>query len=202
MKQHKRSIGYRSTILAIIFVVGGTSTNAQQRQGHTPVKPHDDKVAAPCPMMQSEQANRSAKDGHAGHLAAVNARGEHAMGFSLTQTTHHFHLRPDGGVIQVEVNDATDTANREQIRQHLAHIAEMFAAGDFQTPMLVHEQIPPGVPEMKRLRAAIKFVYEETERGGRVHIVTADTHALAAVHAFLRFQIKDHQTGDSLIVSK
>ncbi len=205
MKQHKRRRGYCLTVLVIIFAVVGAITNAQQRQGRTHAKPPDDKAIAPCPMMQGEQAQTdgsNAQVGHAGHLAAVNARGEHAMGFSQTQTTHHFLLRPDGGVIQVEVNDATDTTNRDQIQQHLAHIAEMFAAGDFQTPMLVHEQIPPGVPEMKRLRAAIKFVYEATAQGGRVRITTDDPHALAAVHEFLRFQIKDHQTDDPLAVSQ
>ena len=35
--------------------------------------------------------------------AQMNERGEHAMGFSQTAATHHFFLKPDGGVIQVEV---------------------------------------------------------------------------------------------------
>ncbi len=191
--------------LVIISAVVGSAAYAQKQQGHKHDAPPADKPDAPCPMMLHEQhapTEGNAKDGHAAHLAAVNARGEQAMGFSQTKTTHHFLLRPDGGAIQVEVNEPTGTAKREQIRQHLAHIAELFAAGDFQTPMLVHEQVPPGVPEMKRLRAAIKFAYEETEQGGRVLISTNDAEALAAVHEFLRFQIKDHQTGDSLTGNK
>jgi hypothetical protein len=54
---------------------------------------------------------------------------------------------------------------------------------------------------MEQLKGKISFAYEETERGGRVRISTADREALAAVHEFLRFQIKDHQTGDPLEMS-
>ena len=63
--------------------------------------------------------------------------------------------------------------------------------------MLIHVQTPPGVPVMKQLKAAIKYRFEETERGGRVRIVTGDAKALTAIHEFLRFQISDHRTGDS-----
>lgn len=78
--------------------------------------------------------------------AQMNERGEHAMGFSQTATTHHFLLKPDGGVIQVEVNDPRDTSSRDNIRMHLGHIAKMFADGTFNIPMFVHDTVPPGVP--------------------------------------------------------
>ncbi len=138
----------------------------------------------------------------AGHHAGVNQRGDQVMGFSHQKTTHHFRLKTDGGAIEVEANDATDTASRDQIRTHLRHIARKFAAGDFTAPMLIHAQSPPGVPAMKRLKAAIKYQFEETGRGGRVRIVTNSPKAIAAVHEFLRFQISDHQTGDSTEVEK
>lgn len=152
-----------------------------------------------CP--QSPQASDAKHDkhgaqDHSGHLAAVNERGERAMGFSQTRTTHHFFLRKDGGVIQVEANDANDTESRDRVREHLAEIARLFAAGDFRTPLAVHDRVPDGAREMCRLRSAIAYEFEQTGRGGRVHIRTRDKDALAAVHAFLRFQIKDHQTGD------
>ena len=53
---------------------------------------------------------------------------------------------------------------------------------------------------MARLKDRITYRYEETPAGGRVRIVTGNAEALAAVHAFLRFQIEDHQTGDSAVV--
>lgn len=73
----------------------------------------------------------------------------------------------------------------------------MFAEGNFKAPMLIHARTPPGVPAMERLKAEIRYEYEETERGARVNIMTRNAEALAAVHEFLRFQIKDHETGDS-----
>jgi hypothetical protein len=132
----------------------------------------------------------------------VNKRGDHVMGFSHMKATHHFRLAPDGGRIEVYANDARDTATRDQIRLHLSHIAGMFADGDFDAPMLIHAQIPPGVPAMKRLKEEIKFEYEEMKGGGLVRLRTENAEALAAIHEFLRFQIKDHQTGDSLEVEK
>jgi hypothetical protein len=130
------------------------------------------------------------------HHAKVAERGDHVMGFDHTKTTHHFRLSPTGGAIEVSANDPADTESREAIRGHLSHIAAMFAAGDFDAPMLIHDRVPPGVPVMKRKKDRIGWKLEETENGGRVVIETKDAEALAAVHDFLRFQIGDHQTSD------
>src|SRR5262245_26913470 len=64
---------------------------------------------------------------HEDHHDGVNQRGDMAMGFSHAKTTHHFLLKSDGGVIQVDANDAGDMTSRDQIRQHLKHIAKKFA---------------------------------------------------------------------------
>jgi hypothetical protein len=130
------------------------------------------------------------------HHAAVDARGARVMGFDQQRTTHHFHLHPDGGAIDVAVKDPADRANRDAIRAHLPHIASMFAAGDFQAPMLVHATEVPGTAALARLKAAVIWRYVETPNGGRVDIVTRDAAALDAVHRFLRFQIADHRSGD------
>jgi hypothetical protein len=65
-----------------------------------------------------------------------------------------------------------------------------------------HDQTPPGVSAMERLKAETKYTFEETERGAHVRITTANADALRAVHEFLRFQIEDHQTGDPLKLSE
>jgi hypothetical protein len=52
----------------------------------------------------------------------VNRRGDAVMGFSHAKTAHHFLLKPDGGVIQVEADGANDVASRDQIRRHLKHM--------------------------------------------------------------------------------
>lgn len=49
---------------------------------------------------------------------------------------------------------------------------------------------------MKERKGAIRYAYSPTDRGGQVRISTADARAREAVHAFLRFQIEDHGTGD------
>lgn len=130
----------------------------------------------------------------------MNERGEKGMGFSQTATTHHFYLNESGGIIQVEANDSTDVTNRDDIRMHLKHIAHAFQTGDFDIPMLVHDTVPPGVPEMKRLQKHIRYAFEETPNGGRVVIASANAKALAAIHRFLQFQIDEHRTGDSIAV--
>jgi hypothetical protein len=132
----------------------------------------------------------------AAHHAAVDERGDAVMGFEHEKTTHHFALTPEGGVISVSADDENDAASRDAIRSHLSHIAGMFAGGDFEAPMLIHGQTPPGVPVMKARRKTIRYVYEPTPGGGRIVISTADPKSLAAIHDFLRFQIADHRTGD------
>jgi len=151
---------------------------------------------ASCPM----HAQHS-KDAEASHLDAVNQRGEQGMGFSQSQTIHHFSLLPDGGAIEVSVTNPADEGSRDRIQGHLEHIATAFAAGDFRLPMFIHAQTPPGVPTMRRFKGRIAYAYEPTASGGRVTIATKNAQALAAVHAFLRFQIADHRTGDSVAVS-
>jgi len=51
-------------------------------------------------------------------------------------------------------------------------------------------------------REQIRYTYVETPNGGRVDIVTTDPQALAAVHAFLTYQIAEHKTGDVTAVSE
>ena len=130
------------------------------------------------------------------HQAEVETHGDEAMGFPHDKTTHHFRLLPDGGAIEVTVNDGKDTQDVQAIHSHLAHIVTMFSNGDFSLPMFIHSQVPPGVTEMKEKRGAISYTLEELPGGGRVRIKTADRDALNAIHDFLNFQIEDHHTGD------
>ena len=47
---------------------------------------------------------------------------------------------------------------------HLGHIAKMFAAGNFKAPMLIHNQISPGVPTMQKLKNDIQYNFEEDNK--------------------------------------
>ena len=50
---------------------------------------------------------------------------------------------------------------------------------------------------MEELHDQIHYKFQEIESGAKVRIRTADERAIKAVHEFLRFQIAEHQTGDS-----
>jgi hypothetical protein len=147
-----------------------------------------------CPM-HKEHSQKSS-----GHSSDVEKNGDKAMGFPHDKTTHHFRLYSQGGAIEVTLNDNNDATNLKAIREHLAHIAILFSNGDFAIPMFVHSQVPPGVPVMKEKRNLISYQYEEMADGARVRIKTTGPAALDAVHKFLRFQIEDHHTGDSVKV--
>jgi len=69
-------------------------------------------------------------------LMTMNERGDHAMGFSQEKTTHHFGLTRAGGFIEVTAKDEKDAESRDQIRSHFHHIAQMFAGGNFNAPMV------------------------------------------------------------------
>ena len=186
-----------TAVAASIHAQKPAEAPADAQQTRHDAKSHDAEAHADCPLMNDNKAGAKAEGGgHGSHLKEINARGERAMGFSQIETAHHFRLTRDGGLIEVETKDPADAVNRERVRQHLAHVSEMFAAGDFNTPMLVHARTPPGADRMSRLKAEIAYAFEETERGGRVRITAKSPEALAAVHDFLRFQIEDHQTGD------
>ncbi len=151
---------------------------------------------ASCPMHE-KHAQEAADEHHKG----VDERGDVVMGFSHEKTTHHFLLYADGGAILIEANDAKDTESRDHIRMHMGHFARLFAEGNFTGPMLIHAENVPGTSVMKQLREEIRYQAEPTERGARMRITTSNAQALAAIHDFLRFQIKDHGTGDPLSVT-
>jgi len=146
-----------------------------------------------CPMHAQHMAQQS-------HHATVESHGDQEMGFPHDKTTHHFRLISNGGAIEVTANDPNDKTNTEAIRSHLSHIAMMFGDGDFSAPMFTHDTVPPGVTTMKLMKSAIHYAYEELPGGGKVRIQSADPIAIASIHDFLRFQIAEHQTGDSVEV--
>src|SRR5438445_4290099 len=107
-----------------------------------------------CPMHKEHMKDSSQ------HQADVEKHGDQAMGFPHDKTSHHFRLYSDGGAIEVTVNDSKDSQNMQAIRSHLTHIVTLFSNGEFSIPMLVHDQVPPGVPVMKERRADISYSFE------------------------------------------
>jgi len=146
--------------------------------------------AMPAGMSHEEHRKQMARD------AELKKRGEAAMGFDQDATTHHFLITDDGGVIQVTVNDQRDTVNRDAIRSHLERIAQEFSAGVFDSPLATHGEVPPGVAALQQRKGWVIYRYEAIDGGARVRIVASDPEAVAAVKEFLRYQIREHKTGD------
>ena len=167
---------------------------------------HVTTIAAVAVWFSSSTGAQQPPAGHAPdhdtHHREMLTRGAEAMGFDQERTVHHFLLYEDGGAIDVAVKETSDHANLHAVRQHLQQIAGLFKAGDFGKPALTHAQQVPGTADMTRLKDHITYQYEETPAGGRVRILTRDAASLAAVHAFLHFQIEDHQTEDSGVVQQ
>jgi hypothetical protein len=134
--------------------------------------------------------------GNSQHQSDVEHHGDAVMGFPHDKTTHHFRIAPDGGAIEVTVNDRKEVDNLQAIRMHLKHIASLFSQGDFSVPIFIHGQTPPGVAEMKDRRGDITYTFEELPAGGRIRIATMNHDAVNAIHDFLKFQIQEHHTGD------
>ncbi|MGB8132325.1 MAG: hypothetical protein WCG81_21235 [Candidatus Angelobacter sp.] len=143
-------------------------------------------------------ASAQTRSDHAHH--DMEHRGNQGMGFAQDKTTHHFLLHKDGGAIQVTANSADDKASVDHIRMHLGHIRSAFKSGDFNIPGFVHDQTPPGVQTMAKLKTQIQYHYGEIANGGRVTISSSNQEAVEAIHNFLRFQITEHRTGDPLDV--
>ena len=135
---------------------------------------------------------------HGAHRAQVDGRHHEATGVPADATEHQFVLASDGGSIHLGVKDGRQTEARDKIRAHLRGIAQSFAAGDFALPERIHGQVPPGVPILKARKSALRYAYSDSAQGGVVTIRTADRQALAAIHEFLRFQMRDHGTADRL----
>jgi hypothetical protein len=171
-------------IVAVAFILVGTTVGILAQH-----------PAMPPGMTHEEHLAQMQKD------AELKKRGAEAMGFDQDKTAHHFRLSKTGGAIEVIANDPSDDLSRDQIRTHLRMIAEQFARGDFGKPLATHGELPPGGRTMQDRRKALTFKFEELPAGGRVQITTSDTKATAAVHEFLKYQIREHATGDPLTIS-
>lgn len=136
------------------------------------------------------------------HEEHMKQMAKEAMGFDQDKVIHHFKLLRSGGIIEVSAKDTQDETTRRQIRDHLTTVAKEFAEGEFKAPVATHAEVPPGVPEMRSRKDRIQYRYEETSNGGQVVIATKDRKALAAVHEFLKYQIREHATGDPVTVEQ
>jgi hypothetical protein len=181
-----------SGAIAVILTMAAVNASAQQV----------DPAACPLHAAHTRQAQQSPKPtGHDKH-AAMEARGGKAMGFEQSRASHHFRLLANGGTIEIHTNSAGDDATRQQVVAHLEAITRQFKKGDFSIPRETHGALPEGVDGMMQFKDEINYTFEAMENGGRVVMTTKNPSALASVHAFLRYQIREHRTGDPSTVVK
>jgi hypothetical protein len=116
-------------------------------------------------------------------------RGEKGMGFSQTTTTHHFLMKSDGGVIQVEANDSTDTTNRDNIRMHLTQefLDQLLEVNSSRVQNDVDERVRES---RKKLDVEIKEVLREASAIADRALARAPTAQAAGTSAVERAVVR------------
>ncbi len=147
-------------------------------------------LAISCGRQSAASTARRANSDSA--FAALQARGQTAMGVDQYTSRHEFAPMPDGGRIRL-VRDSPDSAGARVIRDHLRDVADRFANGDFAIPAFVHAGSVPGSDEMRKHRAQLRYSVSELPGGGEIRIRGDTPDAVRAVHAFLAFQRSDHR---------
>ena len=181
-----------TTSLRVMAIIAGVAMPISAAQQVDPVA---------CPLHAAHTQQASKPNAHASH-SEMASRGSKAMGFDQSRASHHFRLLPTGGTIEIHTNTTDDETTRRQVAAHLEAIAGQFKRGDFTIPRETHGSLPDGVESMMRFKDEITYVFEPIAHGGRLGIRTANPRALQAVHAFLRYQIREHRTGDPTTVAR
>ena len=128
---------------------------------------------------------------HDSAFAAMQQRGQMAMGVDQYTSTHHFDALSDGGRIELQ-RDVDDSAGVARIRAHMREIGRAFKAGDFSTPAMVHLREVPGAKVMAERRSLITYEPRDLPRGAELYIRTSDAEARRAIHEFMAFQRGEH----------
>ena len=149
-------------------------------------------LAACNPSANSSNETASATKADSSFKAMDHRHGD-VVGADPSSLAHRFVSTASGGDVILD-RKAGDTLTIAQIRTHLDEIAKAFSTGDFSTPMMIHEKAADGADVMTRKASVIKYEVESTAAGGTLHITTSDPEALAAIHRFIEFQVREHRT--------
>jgi len=161
-----------------------------------PASPHPILLAAILAAISCGRSREAVHDaGSDTAFASMQERGHAVMGVDQYTSSHVFENLPDGGRIVLERDSASDTSGIATIRAHMQSIATAFREGDFEKPFQVHVQVVPGTAVMAARHGAIDYSVIDRPRGAEVRIRSADTAAVAAIHAFLDFQRGAHHAG-------
>jgi hypothetical protein len=128
---------------------------------------------------------------HDSAFHALQMRGRIVMGVDQYTSSHKFESLANGGRIELQ-REVDDPKSIDAIRQHLTAISNAFSKGDFSAPAMVHLKEVPGAAEMSARKTAIRYQFRELKRGGEIRMITRDSTAIRAIHAFLAFQRSEH----------
>ena len=168
----------RSTIIGLAFLSADALTAASLIAQHPGVGPSHHHSAG-----QADSA-----------FARVQERGRDVMGVDQYSSTHRFDALPDGGRVELQ-RDTDDSLGVAQIRGHMREIEAAFQRADFGAPAAVHAQAVPGTETMAKLRREIRYTVTNLPRGAELRIRSSNPEAIAAIHAFIAFQRRDHRAG-------
>jgi hypothetical protein len=124
--------------------------------------------------------------------AAMAARAQQVMPFDLNRTTHTFTKTADGGLQKVEVNDPTDTRDRDLIRAHLKAEVDSFRRGNYSDPAKIHGMNMPGVSELEQGAARVTVTYAENPNGAQITYTSTEPPLITALHEWFDRQASDH----------
>ncbi|WP_211208300.1 aspartate carbamoyltransferase [Leeia oryzae] len=125
--------------------------------------------------------------------AEVASRGAEVMPFQLQATRHVFTKTPAGGVQQVLVRDAGNTAQIGMIRMHLGMIAAQFGQGDFSAPAHIHGMDMQGLAVLQLAKpGTVQVRYQDVPGGGQIEYTTRDASLVTALHQWFDAQVSDH----------
>ena len=127
-------------------------------------------------------------------FAALQRRGQTAMGVDQYKSAHRFDDRSDGGRIELQ-SDSADPRAIANIRAHFRDIETAFRAGDFTTPFFVHAKDVPGTAVMAANRDRITYLRRDLPRGAELRLRTTDPAVRRAIHEFMAFQRSEHRAG-------
>ena len=114
------------------------------------------------------------------------------MPFDLTKTRHQFDKKPDGGLQTVTALDPADSTQVGLIRQHLAHEAARFTAGDFSDPKAIHGADMPGVAALAKRAGQVWVTFSSLPNGAALRYTTRDPALVEALHQWFDAQMTDH----------
>ena len=101
-------------------------------------------------------------------FAALQQRGETAMGVNQYPSQHVFESLPTGGRIVLQRKEP-DSVGEAAIRAHMRTIANAFTSGNFAVPDFVHATSEvPGKAQLEELKAESTYTAGGIPRGAEV----------------------------------